>query len=164
MAASEFTPLDVFRQAEAFYQAIDQLHRTSSPQRISAVVIPIVVLSAFASELFLKCLLSIETGHVDRTHLLWDLFQKLSPATQARLCSAWDENQAGRVDVLDKLDQSNASALPRDLPSCLEAGSDAFRLMRYIYEGGRDFAYVLSDFPIVGRKVTLELKPEWASV
>jgi len=94
---------------------------------------------------------------------LYDLFNKLSPATQARLEEAWAENSVQRSDVLDRLDKSSGRRIPRDLRSNLIAGSDAFRLVRYIYEGGADFDFLLGDLPKVLRCVIVELKPEWNS-
>jgi hypothetical protein len=156
-------PAEVFQHANAFYVALEQLHATSDRPRFERIGIPVVVLSAFAAELFFKCLLSLEAGKPAPTHLLYDLFKKLSPATQARLEELWAENSMQRSDVLDRLDKSSGRRLPRDLRSNLITGSDAFRLVRYIYEGGADFDFLLGDLPKILRRVIFELKPEWNS-
>jgi hypothetical protein len=97
-----------------------------------------------------------------RIHLLYDLFLKLTPETQSRLEALWDEIAIQRKAILDQIDANLQRKLPRDLRSNLRMGSDAFRLVRYVYEGGQDFEYVLSDLPIILKKRIQELKPEWS--
>jgi len=156
-----FSAQDVYKHADAFYFTIDHLHRSVDRAKYS-IMVPIVVLSAFASELLLKCLLHVERGETPRVHLLYDLFLELTPETQSRLEGLWDEIAVQRKAMLDQIDAQLQRKLPRDLRSNLQMGSDAFRLVRYVYEGGQDFEYVLSDLPIILKKRIQELKPEWS--
>jgi hypothetical protein len=154
-------PFAVFQHADGFFRALNQLHQTSNPQAIDQIILPAIVLSAFASELFFKCLLCIETGKTAQIHLLLDLFKKLTPDTKKTIEKYWDLVVSERKDVLDRLDQSRGRT-PRDLKSNLTAGSDGFRLVRYIYEGNQPpFFFGLSDLPIVLRNTIVEMRPDW---
>jgi len=88
----------------------------------------------------------------------------LTPETQNRLEQMWDDVAAERKDFLDKIDAAHSRPLPRDLRSNLSAGANGFRLIRYIYEGGSDIEFLLSDLPLILKRRILELKPEWASL
>jgi HEPN domain-containing protein len=63
-----------------------------------------MVLSAFASELLLKCLLIIETGEApDNIHELHTLFGKLKHKTKRRIEEIWDAERRGKIEGLAKL-------------------------------------------------------------
>jgi HEPN domain-containing protein len=49
-----------------------------------------MVLSAFAAELFLKCLLVLETGEAAPTHRLDVLFKRVSHKQQRRIQELWE--------------------------------------------------------------------------
>lgn len=142
---------------------LDQLHRTSDVQRIAVIGVPMSVLAAFASELFLKCLACLETGSLTREHLLDNLFNELSSETQSVVEKHWDAISLQNSVVLDRLDSSLAEEVPRDLRSNLTSGRDGFRLLRYIYEGGSDFKFTLGLLPIVLHNSIIEIRPDWAS-
>jgi hypothetical protein len=82
-----------------------------------------------------------------RGHHLHDLFRKLSSPTQRLLERLWDQQNATREAILRKIDAQNEKPIPRDLRSCLKAGNRSFEQIRYAYERGEDFVFVLSDFP-----------------
>src|SRR5262249_53948335 len=112
-----------------------------------------------------KCLHHIEKGRLPgNTHRLDRLFLGLTPPTQKRLEQMWDDAAAKRKDILDKIDAAHNRPLPRDLRSNLSAGADGFRLIRYIYEGGTDIEFFLTDLPLILKRRILELRPEWASL
>jgi hypothetical protein len=158
----QVTSLEIFQQADAFFQTIHHLHSTTDRTKFAPMAVPVAVLSAFAAELMLKCLVHIETGQLpNKIHLLHDLFLKLRPETQKRLEELWDRIMVERKQMLDKIDATLGTPRPRDLRSSLVAGNDAFRLLRYVYEGGSDFEFFLSDLPIILRQRILELNPEW---
>jgi hypothetical protein len=158
----QVTSLEIFQQANAFFQTIHHLHSTADRAKFAPMAVPVGVLSAFAAELMLKCLVHIETGQLpNKLHLLHDLFLKLRPETQKRLEDLWDCIMVERKEILDKIDATRGTPRPRDLRSNLLAGNDAFRQLRYVYEGGADFEFFLSDLPIILRQRILELKPEW---
>jgi hypothetical protein len=63
-----------------------------------------MVLSAFASELLLKCPLIIETGEApDNIHELHTLFGKLKHKTKRRIEEIWDAERRGKIEGLAKL-------------------------------------------------------------
>jgi hypothetical protein len=157
-----FDPFKAFEQAERFYGTIEQLHRTSLPQRFEVIGVPVCVLSAFASELFFKCLVAIETGSATKEHFLDNLLNQLSAKTQAIIEKHWDQRRAERKKILDDLDRNSGKAWPRDLRANLEAGRDGFSLLRYFYEDKTGpFNFNLGDLPIVLREAVKELRPDW---
>jgi hypothetical protein len=124
---------------------------------------PAIVLGAFTTELFLKCLIRIEARGTPRTHDLKELFGKLSPATRARIKNLWDSDIAVRRNKeWDGLEERFLLKIPRDLPSALAKGSNAFDRVRYSYEGNtEDLHYYLGDLPALLERVILEMKPEY---
>jgi hypothetical protein len=81
-------PYRIFQQADNFFKAQETLYRTVQREPPSAqnLVLPALVLSAFASELFLKCLIGIETDATPPVgHNLFVLFKRLSNPTRKRL-------------------------------------------------------------------------------
>lgn len=124
-----------------------------------------MVLSAFASELYIKSLLCLETGKVPQHHNLKSLFRELSPETQKRLKELWNDyskhHDRQRVyDAIRKL--PDGQNVRTDLDYALDVGADAFRQIRYIYETGQTI-FLLGDFPNMLRQVIIERIPWWAS-
>jgi hypothetical protein len=120
-----------------------------------------MVLSAFASELYLKCLLCLETGKIPQTHNLKTLFDALSPETRQRLQELWDVDlhRPERQKVIAHIRTlPHSNKLRLDLPSVIKLGAEAFRELRYFYESERSF-FLLSDFPNLLRAVILERMP-----
>lgn len=158
-------PLRMFLQAHAFFQAQELLYRygKDDDRAMHALAIPAVTLSAFASELFLKCLLCIETGTTRQGHNLRKLFDALSSQSRERLIALWDNYVLGRASQWDQAEHKLGRKVARDLPAALSAGHQAFELLRYRYEGAAppDFQFYLDDLPHMLGCVILELKPEW---
>jgi hypothetical protein len=80
-------PFKIFMHASNFHKSYDALIKTVVPapggplpdeQRIGVISHPAMVLSAFSSELYLKCALCIETGAVPDGHNLRKLFEGLA--------------------------------------------------------------------------------------
>jgi len=125
-----------------------------------------MVLSAFAIELYLKCLLCLETARLHRGHNLKNLFDSLQPKTRARLTELWDADimKPERQRVLAFIrSRPDGDKLRLDLPSVLVLGANAFEELRYFYEGERSY-FLLSDFPNALRAVILERVPGWATI
>ena len=81
------------------------------------LVEPLIVLAALTSELFLKCLICIETGNLARRHDLKQLFDQLSGETRARVQNLWDlEIAVRRREEWDNRKRFGLE-MPRDLPS-----------------------------------------------
>jgi hypothetical protein len=159
-------PLKIFEQAHGFYQARAILCNVEPEDTQLAVTIgePVMVICAFTIELFFKCTICIETGSLPkRVHDLRELFDKLSPQTQAKIQKEWDKIARHHAKEWDGYEGSLGIIMARDLPSALAAGGGAFQRIRYSYEGGNEsLQFYLQDLPRVLGRIILELKPEWA--
>lgn len=158
---AKIDPQMIFEQGERFFATLLHLHQSKNAEQLNLIGIPVCVLSAFASELYLKSIRCSELGSPTRSHLLLDLFNDLSPTSQKVIEEYWNTQATSRKEILDKLDISTGKTNPRDLRSNLAMGSDGFRLIRYVYEGGADFTFNLGDLPLVLRKAIAQLHPEW---
>lgn len=157
-------PQHVFIHATQFHSALYQLQLTvTNPQEdLPRIFGPLIVLTTFSCELFLKALFAEENnGAVIYQHLLWELFEALSPATQAKIEAEWDKSQLRRKELLDRADNESGNLFPRDLRSNLSQSSDLFVVVRYLYENSKPFEFNIIDLPYILRQVILELKPEW---
>jgi len=172
MVKPSIAPEKIFEHAECFYQASAVLH-THDPVGLHpdnhktthaalTLIEPRVVIDAFTTELFLKCLICIETGSAPREHNLKQLFDLLSEATRTRIESCWDsEVVTRRREKWDKWERLGLK-IARDLPSALAKGTNAFKRYRYSYEGDtQDLHYYLEDLPALLERLILEMKPEF---
>lgn len=160
-------PCKIFDHATHFHASDHRLQNTvpfDKPEQLPLVAHPSMVLSAFASELYLKCLLCIETGLVPNTHNLKKLFDGLKPSTKSRLEALWDEHLKSpqRKKIFDHLRTlPEGKNLRPDLEHALDLGADSFIELRYIYENGSVF-FLLGEFPNLLRQTILERFPELA--
>ena len=116
-----------------------------------------MVLSALASELFLKCLLLIENKPPGRTHLLNKLYEELNDSTKARIESGWATMMGHRAGDIEAREREYGIEIPRDLPTALADCGDAFRLLRYIYEDPAAPKFYITDLPVVLQDVILDI-------
>jgi HEPN domain-containing protein len=126
---------------------------------------PVMVLGALTIELFLKCLVFIESGDVPRIHNLRELFGKLSLPTRSRIQQGWEEIAAHRAEQWSQLEGRLEIAMALDLLSALGAGDDCFQQISYSYEvkTGR-LQYYIHDLSQLLGKIVLEIKPEWQTL
>ena len=166
---TQLDPSKIFLHASIFHGSDHKLRNTvphDRPDLISTIAHPAMVLSAFASELYLKCLLCIETGEVPRGHNLYELFKGLKPETRRRLEDLWDGEirRPERMKVIEHIRKlPGGDSLRLDLPYALDVGADSFIELRYFYEK-QSSHFLLGDFPDLLRKVTLERLPGWVSL
>lgn len=161
----QFDPLKIYMKAEGFSLAHDMLCAAEMPiHRRMLTGTAGVVLSALASELFLKCLISIQTGTTPRGHYLKELFDRLEQPTRKRICAIWDAEVVPRHSATwDTMEKAIGIPVPRDLPTALKLANKAFEKLRYSYEGDiHGVAYLLGDLPTILRRIVLEIHPEWA--
>ncbi|WP_144030871.1 hypothetical protein [Bradyrhizobium japonicum] len=127
-----------------------------------------MVLSAFASELYLKCLFVLETSRdPPEIHDLRKLFLLLSQAARDELEAAWNlyAAQPNRVRVYEAIERLTGSVVPRDLRWSLRNGSDAFTSLRYLHEErNQNTKFFLGDFPAMVRGIVLRRRPQWSSM
>jgi HEPN domain-containing protein len=150
-----------FRTHQLIHSALDyDLNRLVQ----GGYALPTAVLSAFASELLLKCIICIETGKAPHGHPLKALFDQLSPTSRTELQRLWDEYAQQRAEEWGYLEKRYGHEIPRTLSEALTAGSNAFEVLRYGHHERpkKSFTgYGLDDLPhLLGQRV-LQLRPEW---
>jgi hypothetical protein len=127
MNAPSVQPKAIFEHADTFFHAINQLQRSPSAV-IGAVAMPVMAVSAFASELYFKTLIVLDGKPAPRSHDLYDLFSKLSPITRESLEVRWNSIIRDREEFLRNLERQE-SPIPRLLEDAIKEGR----------EGSKDF-------------------------
>jgi hypothetical protein len=158
-------PFKAFMNAER-YRIADRVLRAPENERfLNSVMSPAMVLSAFAAELYFKCILTLESGQaIDTDHNLHNLFRKMSLRSRKRLNALWVEDMATPMKqrVWRALRAATGEDPPTDLVWALQHGADAFTQMRYLHENdGKGTIFLLGDMPDMLRVVVLDLRPEW---
>jgi hypothetical protein len=160
-------PFKIFMNAERFRQA-DLLLRCVQDSRLAvAVASPALILSAFASEVYLKCIICIETGELAHGHHLKNLYRRIGPQTRSAIEGAWDEYVSSPLKqrLYAALSSVNGSPIPTDLDWTLSEGSSAFTSLRYLHEvEDSKTKFLLGDLPNILRDVIIRIKPEWANM
>jgi hypothetical protein len=162
-------PQSIFAHADGFLKAASKLHGDPPGDAFAALVIN----SAFACELYLKCLIHLETGQLFKDeHDLKKLFSKLSAGTQASIETKFDaafklpDYDLSKVPEHMRESAEQAIAMqPKNLREALKAGGSAFVRWRYLYEdetGKTSDIYSLFSRPGILRIEILTRKPEWA--
>jgi HEPN domain-containing protein len=159
---------EIFLHATAFHESDHRLRNTIPLDKPEIILItqPSMVLSAFASELYLKCLLCAEHGKIPNGHNLKTLFLQLATSTRKRIDELWGEyiRQPHRQATLDYIrSMSGGENIQSDLLYALKISANAFIELRYFYENQQAF-FILDEFPDILRKVTLENYPHWAAI
>ena len=121
-SARRVTAISIFHHAETFIAAYDQLHAVTA-ERVGMLAAPITVISAFASELYLKCLIGRETGDAPRGHDLMVLHSKLTTELKAVLEKHWLAIASDRSGLLDFAERQRGRLLPRNLSDALREGA-----------------------------------------
>ncbi|WP_028346070.1 hypothetical protein [Bradyrhizobium murdochi] len=162
-------PKNIFMHARGFHLAdavIGNFNIDENPEMGAELVQPAMVLSAFNSELFLKCIICIETGDVPTGHHLVYLFNLVSPKTRSRIEHIWNTEVVPLREPMWRTIETKLPAIElpikRDLPSALMAANKAFEEIRYSYESkNKKSRFYVSDLPRVLGRIILQLKPEW---
>jgi hypothetical protein len=125
----------------------------------------VVTNMAFAIELYLKCLIHLETGQLIKSeHNLRKLFARLTKETQKEIEAQFNAGQKS-----PDYDLSNApehiktmnAKLPKNLQEALKVGGDAFIEWRYLYENADGNPFSLFALPSILNASILKRKPEW---
>ena len=101
VAKARLDPFRIFEHASHFHESDHRLRKTvpaSKPEQIPLIAHPAMVLSVFASELYLKCLLCAEKDEVPNDHNLQILFNGLMPQTRRALEDLWDAKFENRTE------------------------------------------------------------------
>ncbi len=162
-------PFRIFEHASHFHESDTRLRNPvplDHPEQIPLIAHPSMVLSVFATELYFKCLLCAEKGHVPNTHNLKALFRDLQLMTKRRLEDLWDEDirrpeRMKAIDVIRTLPKGDQLQL--NLPYLLDIGANSFTELRYFYETQSTY-FLLGDLPNLLRKIILERFPGWDQI
>jgi hypothetical protein len=155
-------PRIVFQHASRFHYGTGVLRLDIQQTTIAYHLQSYIMLSAFTSELYLKCLHALERGGSRlRTHDLCGIFEQLSDETRAFCVGEWDKVTAyytGRLFLLN----GQQLKMPDDLRTELAATGKIFQDIRYFYEGTESARHwYLSPLPDILRSRILDLRPEW---
>jgi hypothetical protein len=124
-------------------------------------VAPWIVIQAFATELFIKCLHAVD-GREVRGHSLVALFGNLSDERKNRINAIYDE-----IAKSDEAFAEMQRAEPTDkltLAFSLQEMDRAFEIWRYAYESPGPVNCFLGEPWKAVKRTILELKPEWQIV
>jgi hypothetical protein len=127
---------------------------------------PLVANLAFASELYLKCLIIIETKQqAIMQRDLRKLFSMLPQKTREEIEKRCDAilTKPPQYDLSNAPDHAKEAEAqrPKNFRDALKAGKDAFKDWRYMYEGDAAPPFALLIFPDILRAIILERHPEW---
>ena len=128
---------------------------------------PCLVISALATELYIKCLLvlfDVPLKEITQFHNLYALNSKLPQQVQDRIEQLWDID-IWRQPVRDFLrlvqDEIIKQEIPRHYSTALHFGAKTFVDLRYVYEKPRDVNNIISELPSILRRVIIEIRPDW---
>jgi hypothetical protein len=157
--------LKIYMNAES-YRIADHILRVEGqkdPNLMAVISGPHMVLSAFASELYFKCLACLETGNVPHTHNLKALFRDLSVLSRNRIEQLWNAHAPGLEPLWQHMEQSLGKKISRDFQVLLDKSSNAFTELRYAHEEPKS-SFLVGDLPPMIRTVILERRPMWATL
>lgn len=161
-------PLKIYMNAELYRTAYSVLYSEGqkNPHLMTVIASPHMVLSAFASELYLKCLLCVEgRATVPQTHNLKALFRDLSVLSRDRIEQLWNNysNSPGVQSLWRAIEHTTNKKVPQEFSTHLALSSRAFDQLRYSHEDDSG-TFLLGDLPEMLRSVILERRPLWATL
>jgi hypothetical protein len=157
-------PEKVFRaflSAEAFLEICKVMVAALENGNFRILSLGLATNAAFALEMYLKCLLLLESGLAARGHDLYNLFHKLDQSTQSDLTKDHEEFLKRNQAFVAKAQETG---LPTDLEELLKLGRSAFTDFRYAHEqvpSETDFA--LNGLTYCVRQRILKKQPKWES-
>ncbi len=161
-------PQSIFVHADSFLKTVMHLAKEpSDPGFDPACFAALVTNSAFAAELYFKCLIEMETGQsVAKVHNLEHLFLKLSEGRQDEIAKRFDEATAKHPGYdLSNIPSEMSKRIerhPQTFREILTAGAEAFVEWRYLYQDDESTSlFALFPLPDILRTLIVEQKPEW---
>lgn len=129
-------PHKIFLFARQFDVAQNVLLQQVGNVSNNQVVVPMLVNLAFAFELYLKCLIVLDTGREVRTHNYRKLFVALTPTTRDKVKEIFDHLPKSVLEVAASHDEEMRKAnFDYSFEGVLASSQDAFEKLRYNYEG-----------------------------
>jgi hypothetical protein len=165
LVKARLEPVKIYMNAERYRIAylVMRAEGDKDPTLQATIASPHMVISVFAIELYLKCLLCLEGQKVPPTHNLKALFRDLKPATKARIEQLWSAYAPRLEPLWQSVEQVTGNAVPRDFLSLLDKSSQAFTELRYLHEDESGSFYVGDLVPML-RTVILERQPLWVTL
>jgi hypothetical protein len=126
--------------------------------------LPGIVNSAFASELYFKALVLIESGQSAKGHDLHKLFKLLRPDTRREIESRFDA-EAGKTGPRDakRALEITGYDLKWRFEDVIVSSAQAFVDWRYLYEEGANMSFGLIQLPTVLMDIIIERRPDLKS-
>src|SRR5579862_6598059 len=134
----------IFNHAERFHWTDDYLRRHNDQRVVEMVLLPTMVLSAFAAELYLKCLHCIDSSQVPPGHSLKQLYLDLPKLRRDSIVTFWDGMMIEQKEMLDRRDKDFGTNIPRDFDTAMAESDRGFENLRYVYEDDQ-FKFYVSD-------------------
>lgn len=162
MATQPLDPKRVFDVGWSFSRAAALLVERYTADGEHYFLAPLVVNSAFAVEVYLKCLLLVEGKGQVRGHKLRALFDTLDPAHRERIKTYYDEDVAAKPYV--KRIEAGIPDMKFEVEAVLDAAGDAFVDWRYLLYEERGYTRRYYGFEELGdsvERLILELNPGW---
>jgi hypothetical protein len=152
----------IFNHARAFNRSSLIIHNNGGLE----CTVAMVTNNALANELYLKCLIIMETG--DRVlfeHDLRKLFVQLAGDTKTDIARRFNRDYAAK-QALALINNPEFAEMvkrgPKNFDEALDSGARAFIDWRYIYEGDSfGKPYALLELPNILEQLILERKPSW---
>lgn len=172
---SSHDPRGIFSTAECFFKSSAALKvyadTRSGPPYISVheAGVPGLVCSAFAMELYLKCLITLQLGDAPEIHDLEELFKELPAESQEIIRQGYLRRiQPDLKSHSAFRDQMRSQGVhvpnPEDFDALLKSSARAFESFRYIYDRNltnRTPAFLIGDALFAMRGLILSYHPDW---
>lgn len=163
-------PLKIFYTADMYQKTAgrlflliqDEFERSKTNGGLADVryFLPQMMLAAFATELYFKCIHAVEhSGQTIDQHDLQRFYNRLTPATKAIVARNWD--QVSAVDPTMRLARGHFPQMQLKFEECLKESRNSFEKLRYHFEAELP-PFTISIMPTVLRRTIFELKPDWS--
>jgi hypothetical protein len=131
-------PERIFTTAQLFHESDFVLSTHATQRKDYPFFISSAVNGALALELYLKCLILIDTGKaIQNTHNYWILFQKLKRETQTEIKDWYARLPPSLIEIASQHDPGLKEQNKEfTLEAELKRSQDAFVMWRYVYELG----------------------------
>ncbi len=152
----------IYIQAQGFHLIATQNLRMGTPWGPNTAL-PAMVCNAFANELYLKCLIYLESGQIIKTHDLHKLFRMLKPESRKVIEERFDTiaEKSGPQNS-EMWFQRTGKHLGWRLKDAIEDGAEAFVEWRYLFEDPEATKhYGLIPLPDVLREFIIERYPNF---
>ena len=144
-----------FDRGDEFNYTQHELHKRGRQTGEQGLFIhPIITLKAFASECYLKSLITLEGSSPPEIHHLLRLFDRLRPASKDKIEKLWNRHSKPELDKWKR--QFPKDKLPNNLRAALDESAEAFVHWRYVHTSSR-LQYSAMAFPQYVRWRIVEL-------